>query len=90
MSNPERAVLIPLDLNLAVPPPGSRIHTFDGASMGTTWSARVAAGSLSDLQPALQAELDAVVAQMSHWDRDSLLSRFNRAPAGTWISFAAT
>jgi thiamine biosynthesis lipoprotein len=37
------------------------------------------------LQAALQAELDAVVVQMSHWDEASLLSRYNRAPAGTWI-----
>ena len=86
---PERAVLIPLDLDPAVPPPGSRVHAFGGATMGTTWSVRVAAGPLSDLQPALQAELDAVVAQMSHWDSDSLLSRYNRAPAGTWVDLPA-
>jgi thiamine biosynthesis lipoprotein len=86
---PERAVLIPLDLDPAVPPPGSRVHAFGGDSMGTTWSARVAAGALPDLQPTLQAELDAVVAQMSHWDADSLLSRFNRAPAGTWVDLPA-
>jgi thiamine biosynthesis lipoprotein len=85
----DRAVLIPLDLNPAVPPPGSRIHVFDGASMGTTWSARVAAGRIDNLQPALQAELDAIVAQMSHWDSGSLLSRFNRAPAGTWVDLPA-
>jgi FAD:protein FMN transferase len=86
---PDRAVLIPLDLDPAVPPPGSRVHTFDGASMGTTWSARVAMSRSDDLQPALQAELDAVVAQMSHWDGGSLLSRYNRAPAGTWIALPA-
>jgi thiamine biosynthesis lipoprotein len=85
----DRDVLIPQDLNPAVPPPGSRVHAFDGASMGTTWSARVAAGHIDDLQPALQAELDAVVAQMSHWDGDSLLSRYNRAPAGTWVDLPA-
>jgi thiamine biosynthesis lipoprotein len=81
----DRAVLIPQVLSPAVPPPGSRIHTFEGTSMGTTWSARVATNAASDLQPALQAELDAIVAQMSHWEPDSLLSRYNRAPAGTWI-----
>jgi thiamine biosynthesis lipoprotein len=58
--------------------------------MGTTWSARVAATGVGDeqaaLQAALQAELDAIVAQMSHWDDDSLLSRYNRAPAGTWVA----
>jgi FAD:protein FMN transferase len=86
---PDRAVLIPLDLNPAAPPAGSRVHTFGGASMGTTWSARVAMSATCDLRPALQAELDAVVAQMSHWDGDSLLSRYNRAPAGTWIDLPA-
>jgi thiamine biosynthesis lipoprotein len=81
----DRAVLIPTDLDPAAPPPGSRVHAAGGTSMGTTWSARVAAGRIDDLRPALQAELDAIVAQMSHWDDDSLLSRYNRAPAGTWI-----
>lgn len=53
--------------------------------MGTTWSVRIAAGRIDDPRPALQAELDATVAQMSHWEPDSLLSRYNRAPAGTWV-----
>jgi len=89
---PERAVLIPLDLAPAVPAPDSRVHACAGASMGTTWSARVAlapADRDDDLQAALQAELDAVVVQMSHWDEDSLLSRYNRAPAGTWVDLPA-
>jgi thiamine biosynthesis lipoprotein len=85
----DRAVLIPQDIDPAVPPPGSRVHSLHGASMGTTWSARVAGtgidGRQVTLQAALQAELDAIVAQMSHWEDDSLLSRYNRAPAGTWI-----
>jgi thiamine biosynthesis lipoprotein len=86
---PDRAVLIPLDIDPAVPPPGSRVHALHGASMGTSWSARVAGtgvdGRQVPLRAALQAELDAIVAQMSHWEDDSLLSRYNRAPAGTWI-----
>lgn len=89
MSFLDRAVLIPQDIDPAVPPPGSRVHSLHGASMGTTWSARVAGtgidGRQVTLQAALQAELDAIVAQMSHWEDDSLLSRYNRAPAGTWI-----
>lgn len=85
----DRAVLIPQDLSPAVPPPGSRIHTFEGRSMGTTWSVSIAAGRIDDPRPALQAELDAIVAQMSHWEPDSLLSRYNRAPAGTWVDLPA-
>ena len=58
-----------------------------GQTMGTTWSARVvvpAGTGLHRLHDALQAQLDRVVAQMSTWEADSDLSRFNRAAAGTW------
>lgn len=93
MALPVRAVLIPHDLDPAVPPPGSRVHACGGATMGTTWSARVAAGAVpglaGELQAELQAELNSVVAQMSHWEPDSLLSRYNRAPAGTWTDLPA-
>ena len=89
MTRLDRAVLIPQGIDPAVPPPGSRVHALHGASMGTSWSARVAGpdidGRQVTLRAALQAELDAIVAQMSHWEDDSLLSRYNRAPAGTWI-----
>lgn len=62
-----------------------------GATMGTTWSARLSATlSLSDtrIQAAVQAALDGVVAQMSHWETDTDLARFNRAPAG-WHALPA-
>ncbi|RSZ59120.1 FAD:protein FMN transferase [Massilia atriviolacea] len=54
--------------------------------MGTSWSARVMAppGAGPAVLESLQRQLDLVVAQMSHWDRDSNLSRFNSAPAGNW------
>ena len=55
--------------------------------MATQWSARVVIGD-ADRQPELergvQAALDTVVAEMSQWERNSDLSRFNRAPAGQW------
>ncbi len=57
---------------------------FGGETMGTTWSVRLV-GSQRDLHALhrwAQAELDTVVAQMSTWEPDSDLSRFNRAPAG--------
>lgn len=87
---PERAVLIPAAIDPALPPAGSRLHTLAGTSMGTGWSARfmvpasAPAGLEGGLRRLLQAELDLVVAQMSHWEPDSLLSRFNAAPAGSW------
>jgi thiamine biosynthesis lipoprotein len=88
----ERAVLIPTTIDPALPPAGSRAHTLGGTSMGTSWSARfmvpptAPAGLEGGLQRLLQAELDLVVAQMSHWEPDSLLARFNAAPAGSWIA----
>jgi thiamine biosynthesis lipoprotein len=54
--------------------------------MGTGWSARalLPPGVETDPDQMLLRELDEVVAQMSHWDDHSLLSRYNRAPAGSW------
>jgi thiamine biosynthesis lipoprotein len=81
-----RAVLVPLEIDPVPPAPGSRLHSLQGTSMGTDWSARLMlpASVEVDLHGALQHELDQIVAQMSHWDGDSLLSRYNRAAADTW------
>ena len=58
--------------------------------MGTTWSVRLAGPAASaQLQQGLQRQLDLVVSEMSHWQPDSDLGRFNRAPAGTWHSLPA-
>ena len=86
MSSPIRAVLVPLEIDPVPPSAGSRLHSLGGVSMGTDWSARVMLppGVDADLQGVLQEELDQIVAQMSHWDSASLLSRYNRAPAGSW------
>lgn len=82
-----RSVLVPLEIDLALPPVGSVLRKAAGRSMGTTWSARMlvppGAGG-QDLEAALQRELDEIVAQMSHWEEASLLSRYNRAPGGSW------
>ena len=81
-----RDVLVPLAIDPAPAPPGSRLLALSGVAMGSGWSARLMlpAGVHVDLQTDLHAELDAVVAQMSHWDDDSLLARYNRAPGGSW------
>lgn len=55
--------------------------------MGTTWSVKLVAPRGRDLHPlhaVIQGALDRVVAQMSTWDADSDITRFNRAAAGTW------
>ncbi|ANN80353.1 FAD:protein FMN transferase [Bordetella flabilis] len=56
-----------------------------GATMGTTWSARLLLPpgvTQHGARHAIQAALDDVVAQMSHWENDTDLSRFNRALQG--------
>jgi len=66
---------------------GGGVSSFRGATMGTTWSINLVAPRsvpLLDALTGVQKELDRVVAQMSTWEADSDLSRFNRAPAGTW------
>ncbi|HEY0179345.1 MAG TPA: FAD:protein FMN transferase [Dokdonella sp.] len=63
------------------------IETLRGPTMGTTWTVKLvvpAAASREELQRGIQREVDRVVAQMSTYEADSDLSRFNRAPAGTW------
>ncbi len=63
------------------------LATLGGATMGTTWSVKLAAPARADLHAlhaAIQARLDGLVAQMSNWEPDSELSRYNRAAAGSW------
>jgi thiamine biosynthesis lipoprotein len=80
-----RRVLVPLAISPLLPPHGALLRTCAGASMGTTWSASmVMAPDAAVPAAALQALLDEVVAQMSHWEAGSNLSQFNRAPAGSW------
>lgn len=58
-----------------------------GITMGTGWRVRLAVPigeDLAELERAIVRRLDGLVAEMSHWEPESLLSRFNRAPAGSW------
>jgi thiamine biosynthesis lipoprotein len=61
------------------------LHELAGRTMGTTWSVKLVchAAALAVLDQGIQAQLDDVVAQMSTWEADSDLSRFNRAAPGT-------
>ncbi|HHW4681400.1 MAG TPA: FAD:protein FMN transferase [Xylella taiwanensis] len=63
------------------------LATLGGYTMGTTWSVKLAAPRRLDLHPlhtAIQTRLDQIVAEMSTWEPNSTISRFNRAPAGSW------
>lgn len=54
--------------------------------MGTSWSAKIVAEVSAEprLRAAIETVLDSIVAEMSHWEADSQLSRFNRAAPGQW------
>ena len=86
---PTRRVLVPAAIAAAPPPLGAHVHAFEGRSMGTTWSVRLVGAAVLRREPvreAIQAALDEVVTQMSTWEPDSDLCRFNRAAPGTWHS----
>ncbi len=57
----------------------------EGQSMGTGWSVLIGddGGDEARARPLIEAELQQVVAQMSSWEPDSNLSRFNASAAGT-------
>jgi thiamine biosynthesis lipoprotein len=83
-----RRVLIPLQLDESqAPPAGAELLHWQGRTMGTTWSVRVVVPrglEAAKLQAQAQALLDGVVAEMSPWEDGSVISRFNRAEAGSW------
>lgn len=64
----------------------ARLQNLGGPTMGTRWSLRFDNPHLLPLDAvrgALEAALQRVVAQMSHWEPDSDISRFGRAAAGS-------
>jgi thiamine biosynthesis lipoprotein len=82
-----RRVLLPHHISEDPAPAGGAIRDFGGRSMGTSWSVRLVAApddACEHLQQGLQQQLDVVVAEMSHWEADSNLGRFNRAGEGSW------
>jgi len=55
--------------------------------MGTTWHVRLAAPANFDratLLYAIEARLETILAELSHWRANSILGQFNRAPGGSW------
>src|SRR5690606_22283689 len=78
-------VLIPPLMDAPERPPSDLVWSFDGASMGTTWSVRLVpppGAAQAAFPAAVEAELAQVVAVFSPWEADSEISRFNAAPAG--------
>lgn len=65
----------------------ARVIDLAGETMGTVWRVRCAVPAAFDiaaLRAAIVRRLAGLVAEMSHWEPDSRLSRFNRASAGSW------
>ncbi|TWT18601.1 FAD:protein FMN transferase [Luteimonas marina] len=63
------------------------VHALYGETMGTRWRVDLCAAHqapLDALHDAVQSRLDTIVAQMSTYEADSDIGRFNRAPAGSW------
>ena len=83
-----RRVLIPQHLHTLPPalPAGEQV-TLNGQSMGTSWTVRyiqTPQHAPEAVRTLIQDALDLVVSQMSTWQADSSLSRFNSADANTW------
>ena len=57
--------------------------SLSGETMGTRWSAKIVGGG-PDLAGEIQGMLDRIVAEMSHWEAGSHISRFNRSAPGRW------
>ncbi len=77
---------------LSAPPrarPQGAVRRCAGDTMGTTWSVRFAAPETvgpGAVYEAVQTSLDRVVAEMSPWEPESDIVRFNAAPAGSWVA----
>ena len=69
-----------------------RIHRLSGQTMGTHWSLRLANPDylpMAPVQALLQQVFDDVIAQMSNWEADSVISRFNQSEPGQALALPA-
>lgn len=64
--------------------PAGLVTTLQGLAMGTTWTVKLAGlcPQPAAVQAAVDERLNSLVAQMSHWEPESQITRFNRAAAG--------
>lgn len=65
----------------------ARVERFGGETMGTRWSAQIVAPP-PGVHAAIQGVLAHIIAQMSHWEPASQLSRINAAAPGGWHAIA--
>ena len=89
---PAAQLAIPRQVLPEVPPWGQVLHSLQGQTMGTSWSLLCYGPAhlrLAPVQAAVQGRLDALVAELSHWAPDSLLSRFNALQSGDGLDLPA-
>lgn len=87
MASADRRVAIPVALTMPrAAPTGGQLQQLAGATMGTTWSVKFIGSRVSTdtLQRAIDASLQRVLSQMSPWESQSDMSRFNRLRPGDW------
>ena len=83
------AILIPARFSHATragPLRDGQVLRLAGETMGTCWSVQCVArapGMLDALRCGIDTVLADLVAQLSHWQADSAVCRYNRAPAGS-------
>ncbi|HWL64280.1 MAG TPA: FAD:protein FMN transferase [Steroidobacteraceae bacterium] len=81
-------VLVPQRVSARAPAADSRIDRFAGRGMGCPWSVTwVDEGRIDRgrVQAGIEAVLARVIEQMSTWEPQSLISRFNHAAPGSWL-----
>lgn len=79
-------VLLPQRIEGEVPE--GDIAMLRGRSMGSSWSATFVstpATNVAALAQGIEAVLMRVIEQMSTWEQDSAITRFNHAPSGSWL-----
>jgi thiamine biosynthesis lipoprotein len=81
-------VLLPHIIAGGAPAAGTAIERLQGRSMGCAWSVTCVPQGGVDMQvlaAGIQGVLARIVGQMSTWEPDSAITRFNRARAGEWL-----
>lgn len=85
-SLPRRVAIPSLSAMPRAAPVGGLVQELSGITMGTAWSVKFvgSAAARQTLGRMIPSALDRVVVQMSPWETNSDISRFNRSPTNEW------